>query len=100
MIDRLTEKVFAFLDNPEPVIDWLKTLGCKDVVQSEPGSWALTGLTGIRCGLVQADPITVATQFGFLLAGPYWPQVYRGLHKAVDKRWTERRKKGWDWKVP
>lgn len=49
-----------------------------------------TGPSGVRCGFVLGDdPVTEAVQLGFFFAGPFWPQVFPGLLREVNRRWKE-----------
>lgn len=67
-------------------VKWLESLGCKEVYLGS-GDATVTGLTGVRVGLVKADPISCAVQLAFALAGVYWPSVYPGLLKRADAEW-------------
>lgn len=49
-----------------------------------------TGPSGVRCGFeLGHDPVTQAVQMGFFFAGPYWPRVFPGLLREVNRRWKE-----------
>jgi hypothetical protein len=37
-------------------------------------------------------PLDIAPLFGFILAGPFWPQVYPGIQGAVDRELKRRQK--------
>ncbi len=88
--DRLAHQALAFQDDPDAVVRWLESLGCR-LVHHEGGQWTLDGLTHMRCGLVTGmDPMTTAVQFGFLLSGPFWPHLYPQLLKAVNRLWREK----------
>jgi len=90
---RIADKVLAAVEarSVEPLIEWLVTLGCTWAVRSA-GGHAVDGLTGVRVGFALADPVTMAVQTGFALAGPFWPQAYPGLLVEVNRRWGARMK--------
>ena len=91
-IARLADFAFKLHDGHlDEVVVWLQQLGCRDVHRGE-GDAAVTGLTGVRVGLCQSDPVTCAVLLGFAVAGPFWPHAYPGLLKEVNRRWAERRK--------
>lgn len=53
-----------------------------------------TGPSGVRCGFVLGDdPVTEAVQLGFFFAGPFWPRVFPGLLREVNRRWKEASRK-------
>ena len=54
------------------------------------GSYTIDGISGMTCGLVRSDPITVVTSFGFALAGMFWPEVYPTIMDRINKRWKEK----------
>lgn len=97
---RLAEQAVRFVRggaDAQAVIEWLEKMGCKAQVMQrsedgQPSVWAVDGCTGIRAGFVPVDdPVTVAVNLGFVLAGEYWPQVYPHLLRAVDRLWKEER---------
>lgn len=92
--DRIAEMVFKFIDGDEEPLVWLRKLGCE--VEEGEGYIRIANSFGMTIGLVRSDPITVATAFGFAVAGAYWPFVFPHLLDIVNKEW--RRRKGCDGK--
>lgn len=93
LVDRLIHFAFKLRDGQlEEVGDWLESLGCA-VDRSMQGQLTVTGLTGIRVGLLPSDPNTCAVQIGSAVAGQFWPLVYPGLQKAVNKRRRDEQRK-------
>ena len=74
------------------VLEWLRSLGCKDIYQ-EKESATVTGLSGVRVGMLSADPVTCAVQLGFALAGQFWPHVYPDLLPMVNRLWRENKER-------
>lgn len=92
---RIVNKVFQFRDkaHQEKSVEWLQSMGCK-LTHCDGDVYVLKGLVGVICGLnPKDDPVTVAVQFGFLLAGPYWPKVYPKLLSRINKRWKLEKRK-------
>ena len=90
---RLIDMIMAWYQGKyQEVICWLRAVGCK-VDKSGEGAWTVKGLTGITCGIMEGmSPIDSFAMFGFMLAGPYWPQVFPNVPKEVDKRYKALRK--------
>jgi hypothetical protein len=86
----LADKVFEAIavGHVHALADWLMALGCTNR-HTEGEQETITGLTGVRVGLVMTDPNTLAVQVGFVLAGMFWPMTYPQLQKVVNKRWKE-----------
>lgn len=77
----------------QAVLTWLRRLGCKVDEMEQYLSWAVDGLTGVRCSLMaKSSAIDTFAQMGIILAGPFWPMVFPNLPKMVDRLSKERKK--------
>ena len=87
-VPRLVEQTFRFRTDPDAVIAWLTTLGCRCVPQESGSSWTIHGTAGGTCSLSRGlDPIAIASSLGFAVAGQWWPQVFPTLITAVSHTW-------------
>ncbi len=92
MVQRIVAQIMEFCyGKHEDVLKWMESLGCK-VTNNGDGTWVVIGLTGITCGLPKLSPIDLAPQFGFILAGMYWPWAFPGLLEQADKAYKAKRK--------
>jgi hypothetical protein len=92
--ERIADMVFFWMEGRQTkVIIWLKSIGCK--VERVGEQINIQGICGVNGGLCTGqDPNTVAVMFGFMIAGPYWPQAFPKLQREVNKRWDAWRKSG------
>lgn len=102
VIDRFADTAMAIARGGEDIVaavQWLDKLGCRvDVMErdehGQPISWSVLGLTGVRVGITQLDPVSAAVQLGFALAGEVWPDVYGRALEEVKRRWNAEAKVG------
>lgn len=86
---RMAHQAFQFwLGDHKNPLSWLESIGCR-IEPIGPRDLVIIGPSTIRCGLPYwtGDPVAVAVQFGFAMAGGYWPEVYPGMLPEVNRLW-------------
>lgn len=88
MEERIVEKVIEAWRKKDfhVLTDWLVSLG-GEVLHDGEGDCTVKGSSGITCGFMNSDPITLATLAGFAIAGALWPVVFPSLLKKVKEEW-------------
>jgi hypothetical protein len=78
----------------QAVIAWMRRIGCEveemewsgEGADRRAASWTVDGIAGVRCGMAAGmSAIDVVPQFGLILAGAFWPQVYPYLQAMVNR---------------
>ena len=97
MVQRACDMIMLWESGDYPaVLAWLRRLGCKveemERSNGKPVSWAIDGIAGVHCGLSTGlAPLDMVPVVGFILAGPFWPQIFPTLGAIVGKALKERK---------